>query len=89
MVGKPLLLSKHAQDMIEEREIPLEWIEHVLQNRIFEEPDRQTPGAVRAYAPIAAFGNRVLRVVFVETELAIRVVTLFFDRRATRRMRPR
>jgi len=66
MVGKLLMLSKHAQDMIEEREIPLEWIEHVLQSRIFEEPDRQTPGAIRAYAPIAAFGNRVLRVVYVE-----------------------
>jgi hypothetical protein len=73
--------------MIEEREIPLAWVEHVLQNRIFEEPDRQTPGAIRAYAPIAAFGNRVLRVVYVETGSAIRVVTLFFDRRAARRMR--
>jgi Domain of unknown function (DUF4258) len=87
MVGKPLVLSKHAQDMIEEREIPLEWIEHVLQHRIFEEPDRQTPGAIRAYAPIAAFGNRVLRVVYVETGSVIRVITLFFDRQATRRMR--
>ena len=73
--------------MIEEREIPQEWIEHVLQSRIFEEPDRHTPGAIRAYAPIAAFGNRVLRVVYVETESVIRVITLFFDRRATRRMR--
>jgi len=89
MVGKPLVLSKHAQEMIEEREISLEWIEHVLQSRIFEEPDRQTPGAIRAYAPIAAFGNRVLRVVYVETGSAIRVITLFFDRRATRRMRAR
>jgi hypothetical protein len=87
MVGKPLVLSRHAQDMVEEREIPLEWIEHVLQNRVFDEPDRQTPGAIRAYAPIAAFGNRVLRVVYVETGSAIRVITLFFDRRATRRMR--
>ena len=87
MLGKPLVLSKHAQDMMVEREIPQEWIEHVLQNRIFEEPDRQTPGAIRAYAPIAAFGNRVLRVVYIETGLAIRVITLFFDRRATIRMR--
>lgn len=89
MLGKPLVLSKHAQDMIEEREIPLEWIEHVLQSRIFEEPDRQTLGAIRAYAPIAAFGNRVLRVVYIETGSAIRVITLFFDRQATRRMRAR
>jgi uncharacterized protein DUF4258 len=77
MAGKPLLLSKHAQDMLEERKIPLEWIEHVLQNRVHEEPDRQHPGAIRAYAPIAAFGNRILRVVYYDTGPAIRVITLF------------
>ena len=89
MQGKPFVLSKHAQDMIEEREIPPEWIEHVLQSRIFEEPDRQTPGAIRAYAPIEAFGNRMLRVVYYDTGPALRVITLFFDRRATRRMKAR
>lgn len=89
MLGKPLVLSKHAQDMIEERAIQLEWIEHVLQSRVFEEPDQQTLGAIRAYAPIAAFGNRMLRVVYYDTGSALRVITLFFDRRATRRMRAR
>jgi hypothetical protein len=75
--------------MIDGREIPLEWVEHVLQNPVFEEPDRQHPGATRAYAPIAAFGNRMLRVVYYDTGSAIRVITLFFDRRATRRMQAR
>jgi hypothetical protein len=89
MPRKPILLSKHAQDMVDEREIPLEWIEHVLQNRVFQEPDRQHPGAIRAYAPIAEFGNRMLRVVYYDTGAVIRVITLFFDRRATRRMRVR
>lgn len=89
MLCKPLVLSKHAQDMIDEREIPLSWVEHVLQNPVFEEPDRQHPSATRAYAPIAAFGSRMLRVVYYDTGSAIRVITLFFDRRATRRMRAR
>ncbi len=89
MVGKPLVLSKHAQDMVDEREIPLEWVEDVLHNPVFEEPDRQHSGATRAYAPIAAFGNRMLRVVYYDAGSAIRVITLFFDRRATRRMRAR
>ena len=89
MAGKPILLSKHAQDMVDEREIPLAWIEHVLENRVFEEPDRQHPGAIRAYAPIAAFANRMLRVVYYDTGAGARVITLFFDRRATRRMRTR
>jgi hypothetical protein len=87
--GKPIVLSKHAHDMVDEREIPLAWIEHVLRNPVFEEPDRQHPGATRAYAPVAAFGNRMLRVVYYDTGSAIRVITLFFDRRATRRMRVR
>jgi hypothetical protein len=29
MENKPLLFSKHAQDMIDERKIPLDWIERV------------------------------------------------------------
>ncbi len=60
--GKPVVLSTHAQDMADEREIPLVWVQHVLQNPVFKEPDRQHAGAIRVYAPIAAFGNRVLTV---------------------------
>ena len=87
MVSKPILLSKHAQDVLDEREIQMDWIEHVLQNPAFTEPDRHNPGAIRAYASIAAFGNRMLRVVYYDTGSVIRVITLFFDRRATRRRR--
>jgi uncharacterized protein DUF4258 len=87
MSDKPISFSKHAQDMIDEREIPLDWIEHVLANPVFEEPDTNHPGATRAYAPIAEFGNRMLRVVYYDTGVEVRVITLFFDRRATRRSR--
>lgn len=87
MAGKPIVLSKHASDMLAEREIPLEWVERTLRAPIQEEPDRNHPGAIRAYAPIAEFGNRMLRVVYYDTGGALRVFTLFFDRRATRRSR--
>jgi hypothetical protein len=70
--------------MLDERDIDPQWIEHVLRNPVFEEPDPRHPGAVRAYAPIAAFGNRMLRVVYYDSETEIRVITLFFDRRAAR-----
>jgi len=73
--------------MVDERDIALEWIEHVLRSAVFEEPDRRHPGAVRAYAPIAALGNRMLRVVYHDSGTEIRVITLFFDRRATARSR--
>jgi hypothetical protein len=87
VADKPIVLSKHAQDMVDEREIPLDWIERVLRHPVLEEPDQRTPGAVRAYAPIAAFGNRMLQVVYYVSGSEIRVITLFFDRRATRRSR--
>jgi len=87
VADKPIVLSKHAQDMVDEREIPRDWVERALRNPVFEEPDHRNPGAVRAYAPIAEFGNRMLRVVYYDDDSEIRVVTLFFDRRATRRSR--
>ncbi len=87
MADKPILLSTHAQRVVAERKIALEWIADVLRNPTFEEPDPRQPGAVRAYAPVAAFGNRMLRVVYYDSGVEIRVITLFFDRRATRRGR--
>jgi Domain of unknown function (DUF4258) len=89
MPDKPLLFSKHAQDMVEEREIPVEWIRRALSKPVFEEPDRHHIGATRAYAPIAEFGDRILRVVYYDTGTAVRVITLFFDWRATRGSRMR
>ena len=86
MSDKPIVLSKHAQDMVDERDIAPEWIEHVLRSPVFEEPDPRHRGAVRAYAPIAAFGNRMLRVVYYDTGAEVRVITLFFDRRARGRV---
>ena len=87
MAEKLIVLSKHAQDMADEREIAPEWIERVLRSPVLEEPDPHHPGAVRAYAPIAAFGNRMLRVVYYDTGTELRVITLFFDRRAAARAR--
>ncbi|MGH7046537.1 MAG: DUF4258 domain-containing protein [Stellaceae bacterium] len=87
MAGKPIVLSKHAQDMVDERKIDLRWIEYVLRSPTLEEPDPHHPGAVRAYAPIAAFGGRMLRVVSYDSGTVIRVIALFFDRRATARSR--
>jgi hypothetical protein len=58
VADEPIVLSLHAQDMVGERDIDPQWIEHVLQNPVFEEPDPRHPGAVRAYAPIAAIAGR-------------------------------
>jgi hypothetical protein len=87
MGNKPLILTKHAQDMVNERETQLDWIQRVLDAPVFEEPDTTHMGATRAYAPIAEFGNRMLRVVYYDNQTTVRVITLHFDRRATRRSR--
>ncbi|MBV9553722.1 MAG: DUF4258 domain-containing protein [Alphaproteobacteria bacterium] len=87
MAARRLVLTKHAQDMLDEREIPFNWIERVLDAPVFEEPDTTHIGAIRAFAPIVEFGNRMLRVVYYDSEAAIRVITLHFDRGATRRSR--
>lgn len=73
--------------MVNEREIALDWIERVLDSPLSEEPDATRSGAISAFAPIAEFGNRMLRVVYYDSGAAIRVITVHFDRRATRRNR--
>ncbi|BBM68501.1 hypothetical protein RmaAA213_03470 [Rhodothermus marinus] len=65
--------------MLERRGIPLAWVFHPY--RI--EPDRQDPSLEHRLGPIAAFGNRTLRVVVNVKVNPIRVVTAYFDRRIT------
>jgi Domain of unknown function (DUF4258) len=43
VADKPIFLSKHAQDMVNERDIDPQWIEQVLQNPVFVEPDPRHP----------------------------------------------
>ena len=87
MADKPIILSPHAQDMAAERRIAEEWIVGVVRNPILTEPHPRRPGAVRAFGQIAAFGNRMLRVVYCDAGIEYEVITVFFDRRATRRSR--
>jgi hypothetical protein len=56
-------LTRHARDVLEEREIAVEWIERVLTNPALVEPGETDPELENRFARIAEFGNRVLRVV--------------------------
>jgi hypothetical protein len=87
MTQKPVVLSPHAQDMAAERRIAEDWIVQVVRAPTLTEPDPTRPGAVRAFGPIAAFGDRMLRVVYCDIGSEYEVITVFFDRRATRRSR--
>jgi Domain of unknown function (DUF4258) len=73
-------LTEHAKTMMTEREIPLEWLERVLNEPVLREPDPDDASLERRYRPIPEFDGRVLRVVVNATVEPLRVVSVFFDR---------
>jgi hypothetical protein len=85
MTDKPIVLSRHAQHVVDERKLSEEWIAEAIGSPAFTEPDPTQPGAIRAFRRIAAFGNRVLRVVYYDAGSEYRIITVFFDRQASRR----
>jgi hypothetical protein len=70
--------------VVRERKLREEWIAEVIRSPVFTEPDPTQPGAIRAFRRIAAFGNRMLRVVYYDTGTEYRIITVFFDRKASR-----
>ena len=84
--SRPIRLTAHLRDALEERELPLEWVW-----RAIEQPDWVDPDPIanrqRLYRRIPEFGDRILRVI-IEDDVEERVVvTVFFDRRAKRKPR--
>ena len=82
---KPIVFTFHAAAQMQRRAIAPEWIERAARDPAWTEPDPEDPHAERRYRPVPEFGDRVLRVVVAETATAIRVITVTFDRGATRR----
>jgi hypothetical protein len=87
VTDKPIVFTRHAQRVVAERKLAAAWITEAIARPAFTEPDPAQPGAIRAYRRIAAFGNRVLRVVYYDARTEYRFVTVFFDRRTPRRRR--
>lgn len=73
-------LSKHAEDVIREREIRPEWVAETMARPEATQSDPDDPELLHALRPIADFGYRVLRVIFNQTKTPPHVVTVFFDR---------
>lgn len=73
-------LTQHAKDVLEEREIPLVWLERVLDDPQRSEPDEDDPELEHRLGRIAEHGNRVLRIVINKTVRPVQVVTVYFDR---------
>ena len=79
---KKTILTRHAETKMHERGIRLEWIERTIRNPDWIEPEPRDSTAQRRFGPVPEFGGRMLRVVCVETESAVRVITVTFDRGA-------
>jgi uncharacterized DUF497 family protein len=79
---KKLLLTRHAQTKLQERGLKMDWVERTVRNPLWVEPEPRDKTAERRFATIEEFGGRILRVVCVETENDIRVITALFDRDA-------
>ena len=65
---------------MEERELPIAWLEQVLNTPQRIEPDPADVELEHHLGRIGEHGNRVLRVVVNKTVRPARVITLYFDR---------
>ena len=80
MATADLVYTRHAQDMIIEREIDRAWIQATIDAPDTIEPDPKRPGVLRAFRKVPERGGRILRVVHIRTGTRVKVLTVFFDR---------
>lgn len=74
------VLTKHAETVMEAREIQPAWVEQTLASPENVVPDKADPTLKHALRRIPEYDDRILRVVYNETSEPWRVVTVFFDR---------
>ncbi|NLE12000.1 MAG: DUF4258 domain-containing protein [Actinobacteria bacterium] len=67
-------------EVLEQREIRLEWVARVLAEPLLVRDDPKDPSLVQAFGRIRERDGRVLRVVYTQNEGSIYLVTVFFDR---------
>ena len=77
------VLTEHARDALEKRQIPFAWVERVLSAPEATEADAIDPDLEHRLARIREKGDRVLRVIVNRNSRPMRIVTAFFDRRIT------
>lgn len=76
--------SKHAYDMLQEREIKESWLKLVMEHP--ERKEFKNDGTIHYIGPIEEYGGRYLRVVVNPDVEPQKIVTLFFDRGLGRKL---
>jgi hypothetical protein len=73
-------LTEHARDALQERRIPVEWMERVIANPALVKSGVEDATVESRFSKIPEHGDRVLRVVINKTVVPERVVSVYFDR---------
>jgi uncharacterized DUF497 family protein len=80
--GKPLVLTRHAEMKLHERGLERSWVERTVRDPQWTEPDARDSSAELRFRAIEDRDGRVLRVVCVETDAVIRIITAMINRGA-------
>jgi hypothetical protein len=78
-------LSRHAQDELARRGIPLDWVWRALQAP--DSTEQRSDGTIHYVKTIPEFGGQFLRIVVNHRKSPPRVATVFFDGRLRRQRR--
>jgi hypothetical protein len=73
-------LTQHARDVLQERQIHVEWMERVIARPALVQPRPPDPALESRLAKIPEYGDQVLRVVVNKAVVPERVASVCFDR---------
>ena len=74
--------TKHAEYVMEERGIKIEWVRETIDNPDMKETSED--GKLHIIRQIEEYGNRYLRVIIEPECEPKKIITVFFDRRLRR-----
>jgi uncharacterized DUF497 family protein len=84
-VGRKVVYTSHTRERLHERGIAFRWVEAILDAPAIDEPDPAGDGRRRCWGRVPEFGDRMLRIVYIEDSEVIRVITVTPDRNRGRR----
>ncbi len=76
-----LTFTRHALEMLQEREIDADWIGRAIEYPDVTERDANYPDRINVLKALPERNGKVLRVIYIDTGTERRVITAFLDRR--------
>jgi uncharacterized protein DUF4258 len=74
------LFTRHAEEMLVERNIERTWVEFTVLQPDALESDPRRPGVIRPSEVLQKRDGRSLRVAYVVSDYTFKILTVFFDR---------